>query len=997
MGVAEVWDKIFRTQGQFIAGWPVLTVAVAYIVSLQCGLGWTRLGTLQGVGSRRFINADWALVDLTYYEALKEFDHLNQFDTASDWGVSQGAIAMYLPKEEYKAVDLISKESFQEMYDVWSQWWDITVVTTLGNEYTTYDLCARRPLPDGIGFPVYPCTQLSVFDCFNETRSYLHPSYEFIDRITPAPTPTTVPYHTKPSWMASTSPSVLKAAVSACTSFDPVLRWSPTSLIPQAVIENGMVKAGNMFYHLQLYEGAKRGAWRTQYAKGGPMTKTERDLDFREARDMHNRIFEALFYDREKTSTKFKYAMLRDLDVQYTVDMKLRVAPEVNLYLIGLVLVSCVQLTLVSCRYSQDSRLQLSFFGSFLAILSTACGMGLYLRCGFSLSEYTVGLLPFLSLGVGFDDVFVIMFGITEIDRAFFDTNTTDVVVGELFARVGRGVTLSTLCTVIAFSLGSQVPLPTIADFCVGVVICAGLNWFHMLSTFGVAVSCEVSRIKQNIPEVICCPCQLGICCCCCPSCSSCSAQATETKGDWAYGAQERFLDFLYGVWAPLLAKLPVAALVFSIGLAGAGTAMWPVFTMEAGSRQGDASPSSLSDAVESLFVYSNSAGFTVVLNDIDVPSLQLDILDTMNDVLATDRATPGNNYVQVFRGIVAQMQDQARAQYQASNGMAFDVMNTNHSLIRNNDINDPVGMDDPITAIDPVTGNTNVLVATKRDLWYQVWHGFADFPADSTDAITKLFNNDVGYIFADSLNTNEFIYHDSADPKLARLKMSALYANSKMEDYDGLTSGILSVEKVFEDARRTKFGRSGIFVSQPWWNITSALGVLEATFWRLFVIDLFVIMFVSAFLLGSVIASVVTSFVCAFVVFEVLGMTLLLVKFNPILVVIGLAAMGIAVEDIAHNVCAFIVEPGTIQHRLGTAMRVTFVPTYQGSLSTFVGLIPMAWSRNTWAVESSLYPFTMIIVFGFTNGMIIAPSFCSLLSNLLSVTSKGTGEVAKI
>jgi len=984
--ITEAWDRYFRKHGQIVADWPVLTVAVSYILSLQCGLGWTRMGTMEGIGTRGLYSRVWTPSNLDVYPVLTAIEQEHTYGTYLDWSMASGSIAMWLPKDDYKNTDLVNRENFEEMHDVWKKWWSISVVTSMGNEYNAYDLCARNALPDAVGLPVFPCIAPSVIDCFREGGEHLHPSYSFLDAMGPAALladPTLVSYALdKISFR--TDPLTLKAHLSNCTSYTTLIPIPTGQTMPQSRVnaETGMLEAANMFFGFFLYDGMKRGAWRLKYAKSRQMTPAEREMDFREARDMHSRVLEHYFREREKTSEKFWYAMFRDYGYQCTLDINNGVKPELNLFLYGMVLIWLFQMTLVSCRYSKESRLQLSFFGNFLVILSMVCGLGLQLRVGIAMNPLIVAIVPFLSIGVGYDDVFVVMFGITEIDSAFFESNTTPVIMGELLSRVGRGVTLSTLCTAIAFLLGSNVPLSTISDFCMSVVMCAILNWFHMMTSFSVAVVCEINRMKQMLPEVICCPCQLGICCCCCPSCMSCSPNAKETKGDWAFGLQEKVLDFLYEMWAPVLAKWWVACIVLTAGLAAGGCAYIPLATLAAGIRQGYSCTGTYSDSVEGLMTYARSTAIIVTLADVDVASRQEDIMELFTNLTSSSWSTPIGtiNYLSSFRNDVLDSPAVAplnQLLIQTGNSMATLTNGASSNL----DLDLKHGAD--MDAVIPGMG------MTKRDLWYQIWHSFADWPEDGTDALDKFFVGDIGWLASDPLYVNEMVYKPHWNPMYAPFKFSHFQVSLILQDYDQLVEGIEGIEAVIDVARNGKFNPTEVFVSSTFYSVITAYGLLESIFWMLFFIDLGVIFLVCVLMLGSVVASLVCSICTSMVVLEVLGVSTLMIKFAPFSVVLGLAAMGIAVEDIAHITCAFIICPGTIKHRLGTAMRATFIPTVQGSFSTFLGLIPLLFSQTVWAKIYTLFPFCLIVIFGFSNGMLIAPSFCSVLSNAIAMLAK--------
>merc|ERR1719210_2529112 len=89
--------------------------------------------------------------------------------------------------------------------------------------------------------------------------------------------------------------------------------------------------------------------------------------------------------------------------------------------------------------------------------------------------------------------------------------------------------------------------------------------------------------------------------------------------------------------------------------------------------------------------------------------------------------------------------------------------------------------------------------------------------------------------------------------------------------------------------------------------------------------------------LLRSVVAALVSSLACALIVLEVYGICMLFLQFNMFIASALLACAGISVEFTAHLVAAFYLEDSGLA-RTGPAV-------IQGSLSTLLGILPLAFS----------------------------------------------------
>ncbi len=88
---------------------------------------------------------------------------------------------------------------------------------------------------------------------------------------------------------------------------------------------------------------------------------------------------------------------------------------------------------------------------------------------GGSLNGTVLQALPFVALGLGVDDMFLIL-------QVFRETPKRGLgpaeVVGEVLARGGASVTLTSLCNACAFFAGSLIPLPAGQHFCVAAGPC---------------------------------------------------------------------------------------------------------------------------------------------------------------------------------------------------------------------------------------------------------------------------------------------------------------------------------------------------------------------------------------------------------------------------------------------------------------------------------------------------------------------------------------------
>jgi len=133
---------------------------------------------------------------------------------------------------------------------------------------------------------------------------------------------------------------------------------------------------------------------------------------------------------------------------------------------------------------------------------------------------------------------------------------------------------------------------------------------------------------------------------------------------------------------------------------------------------------------------------------------------------------------------------------------------------------------------------------------------------------------------------------------------------------------------------------------------------------------------------------ALLTSLACGMIVFEIWGLNMSFMKFNPFVAAVLLATTGIAIEFVAHFVAHFVVETGTPQQRLCNTISATCPAVLAGSLSTIVGLLPMILSEYEFVVKYCLGMLVMVQAVGLLNGFVFLPSLLGPLAAMRCLPS---------
>lgn len=121
---------------------------------------------------------------------------------------------------------------------------------------------------------------------------------------------------------------------------------------------------------------------------------------------------------------------------------------------------ACLTMLRWDCSKSQGA---VGLAGVLLVALSVAAGLGLCSLIGISFNAATTQVLPFLALGVGVDDVFLLAHAFSETGqnkRIPFEDRT-----GECLKRTGASVALTSISNVTAFFMAALIPIPALRAF----------------------------------------------------------------------------------------------------------------------------------------------------------------------------------------------------------------------------------------------------------------------------------------------------------------------------------------------------------------------------------------------------------------------------------------------------------------------------------------------------------------------------------------------------
>ncbi|XP_059490880.1 patched domain-containing protein 3-like [Neocloeon triangulifer] len=207
-----------------------------------------------------------------------------------------------------------------------------------------------------------------------------------------------------------------------------------------------------------------------------------------------------------------------------------------------------------------ENRVYLALSGGLTVPMAIAASFGF---C-FSLN-YHYGpihpILPFLLLGVGVDDMFIIVQALDDLTPAEKELSVPERV-GRALRHAGSSVTVTSLTNIVAFAVGANTKMPTFKSFCFFASMGILFLYIFVLTFFVGCVTLDERRRKANRD-----------------GCLPCVVREDLSSNECSQHDHQK--AFFHRVFAPCLMKTPVKVLVILTTLTLVGFNAYSAFQVE--------------------------------------------------------------------------------------------------------------------------------------------------------------------------------------------------------------------------------------------------------------------------------------------------------------------------------------------------------------------------------------------------------------------------------
>jgi len=123
-------------------------------------------------------------------------------------------------------------------------------------------------------------------------------------------------------------------------------------------------------------------------------------------------------------------------------------------------------------------------------------GFGLMYYCGF-MTTGVHQLMPFLLVGIGVDDMFVLC---NAIDQTDINAKTEERLHHAL-GHAGPAITITSLTNALAFAFGATGSLPALRSFCLYASMCICMLYLLVMTIFLAVVVWDTRRVENKRRE----------------------------------------------------------------------------------------------------------------------------------------------------------------------------------------------------------------------------------------------------------------------------------------------------------------------------------------------------------------------------------------------------------------------------------------------------------------------------------------------------------------
>jgi len=303
---------------------------------------------------------------------------------------------------------------------------------------------------------------------------------------------------------------------------------------------------------------------------------------------------------------------------------------------IGIFLIIIYAVLVLGKFHPVRERSVLAFAGIVSVGLSIGMSYGISTWLGF---KYTPvhGVLPFILIGIGVDDMFVLVNAFDNSHKSKLDERMRDT-----FSEAGVSITITSFTDFFAFFLGATSSLPALENFCAFAAMGILCDYFLQISFFGAAMVWDAQRQIKKKKD--CC----GACCCSPKSCCCCFGRLLFAKDGETMQEEGMLKRCIRNYYVPLFASnvFRVLVLVIFIGWFGLSCYFATFLKQDFSFRWFVPSDSPLNEVFDVQDKYYNDTGLPISITTGTANGTQYEKKETQLAFLSLDKKMKASKWL---------------------------------------------------------------------------------------------------------------------------------------------------------------------------------------------------------------------------------------------------------------------------------------------------------------------------------------------------------------
>ncbi|WKX95323.1 hypothetical protein Q1695_012069 [Nippostrongylus brasiliensis] len=634
------------------------------------------------------------------------------------------------------------------------------------------------------------------------------------------------------------------------------------------------------------------------------------------------------------------------------------------------------------------SNVALSFVGVILVTYSSICGLGLSTMMGINFNAATTQIVPFLSLGLGIDDMFLLLHNYDEIVCTMRKNE-----MGILLKETGMSVMVTSINNILAFCAGYVLPIPALRSFCSQTAVLLFFNLTSLMFIFPAFIGLDLRRVRAGRRDLVYCgkgteeksePSEKSsneLASTCADLTSPAYPETTYTRDQPWYTVG----GFLTNIYIPLLKKPIIKALVILTTIAGVAFGLYGMYTTTLGLELADVLPENTAPAafMRAREKYFSFYPMFAVLRggEIDIPNQQALIEEYREALGSTSFIVKANGKLQPYwMSMLRVWLESLQDAFEKDIAKGVIDPNTGKAIKGK-----PKPSPESTIARRLICSFGHKYNCTGRIGHVKMVENGIIRPESFYNYLTAWYNIDnmMYYVSQASFQPPPPLWQMSPEEKPVPPARRLLYCQIPFYQTN-LTDTPVTVTMI-EEVRAV----CDIYTEKGLPNFPNGLAF---TFWEQYLFlrwNLFCAICIIAFAVFAVIsllmfnpwAAAMVMVIVVIVTIELGGfMGVFGVKMNPISAVTQISAVGIGVEFTAHVVLAFLTALGSVDDRLDSCLQHMFVPVFHGAISTLLGIVMLVFSEFDFVIKYFFVVMSILVVLAVFNGLCLLPVLLTLI-----------------